>query len=100
MATSTCSISPRARRSTGGWRWRWRRWCWAANRESLHRLDPHPCIEVLQDPIVRPSSEGHAVRADLAHADAVAPAFAEERVAIGAVRVFRLLDDEEVVGDV
>ena len=52
---------------------------------------------MLQDAGRRPAAEGHAVRADLAHAGAVSPSLAVERVAVHAVRVLRLVVDEEVV---
>src|SRR5437764_15224804 len=58
-----------------------------ACRRLLHPGDLDPQVIPLQNLLVRPAAEGHAVRADLAEADAVPPSLAEERVALGAVGV-------------
>src|SRR5437016_4997657 len=65
-----------------------------------HRYDLYARVVVVDDLRGRPAAEGHAVGADLAEADAVSPALAVERVAVDAVGIAGLVEDEEVVGDV
>src|SRR5436305_615661 len=65
-----------------------------------HRNNLDPRVVPLQNLLRFPSAKGHAIRADLAEADAVAPTLPEKRVAVGAVGIDGLVEDEEVVGDV
>src|SRR5262249_13772678 len=87
----TCWTSIRSRRWTEGWRWPSPRSFWGASRD----LDPR--VVALQNLLRRPAPKGHAIRADLAEADAVAPPLPEKCVAVDAVGVGALVEDEEVV---